>query len=188
MKKIILSVVCTCYFSIAWSQFYKSFLPSEAFSDSLTKIVKDYQKNFYAIQGKQLSSDGLVDIYNSNVSIPGAVHCVVQRYHSAEDTSASWQAIMYTGENYEEAVKIYKKTFHLLKKTKLKWADKVSVSFKGNLEIPEETLRFTSTPLTLNVNDSQYTNFFAEVELINLYEEWEVHINLHKKKTDEERY
>lgn len=171
------------------AQFYKKLLPEDAgFTDSLTSVVYNFKSNYYPIQGKQLTSQGLVHVYQSKAGMPGAAHCVIQRYHSTEDTTASWQAIMYEGESYEEAVKIYKNTYHLVKKAKIKSGEKMPVLFTGEMEAPSESVRFTVTPLKLNTADTDYENFYAEVEITSNYDGWEVHLNLHGKKKDEEKY
>jgi hypothetical protein len=171
------------------AQFYKKLQPSsDPFNDSLSKVVYDFKSNFYPIQGRQLTSQGLVDVYQSRVGMPGAAHCIIQRYHSEEDTTASWQAIMYEGESYEEAVKIYKNTYKLVKKASIKYGEKSHYSFVGEMEAPSESVRFTVTPLRLNTMDTDYKHFYAEVEITGGYEGWEVHLNLHSKKNDDEKY
>ena len=189
MKKtttLLLLFLCALQFTEA--QFYKPFKSSDAFSDSLAVIVQDFKKNFSTIEGKQLPSQGEMDVYRSKVTIPGATHCAIYRFHSVEDTTASWQAIMYEGDSYENAVKIYKNTYHQLIKSKMKWVDKSIISFMGNMEVPDDNIRFTVTQLRLNIIDIPYRSFFGEIELTNTYDGWEVHLNLHNKKNDAEKY
>lgn len=187
-KTTLLLLLFLCAHHITQAQFYKSLLPSEAFSDSLALIVQDFKKNFSGIQGSQLPPQGEMDVYRSKVGVPGALHCAIYRFHSVEDTTASWQAIMYEGDSYEAAVKAYKNTFRQLKKSRMKWVDKSIISFMGDLEEPDENVRFTITSLRLNIIDVPYRSFFGEVELTSTYEGWEVHLNLHNKKNDAERY
>ncbi|MBC7887425.1 MAG: hypothetical protein H7Z13_06005 [Ferruginibacter sp.] len=177
-----------CSFHYSKAQFYKSILPSEAFSDSLSVIVQDFKKNFATIEGMQLPSQGEMDVYRSKATIPGALHCSIYRFHSLQDTTASWQAILYEGDNYEQAVKIYKNTFRQLKKTKMKWVDKSIISFTGELEMPVENVRFAVTSLQLNIIDKPYRSFYGEIELTGSYDGWEVHLNLHNRKKDTEKY
>ena len=189
MKKtsaLLLLLVCSALFGQA--QFYKPVLPSEAFSDSLAVIVQDFKTNFATIEGRQLPSQGEMDVFSSRVGVPGALHCSILRFHSLQDTTASWQAILYEGDNYEHAVKIYKNTYRQLKKSKMKWVDKSIITFMGELEMPEENVRFTVTPLRLNIIDMPYRRFYGEIEMTNTYDGWEVHLNLHNKKRDEEKY
>ena len=170
------------------AQFSKTLHPANTFNDSLTRIVYHFKKNFYPIQGKQLTSQVMADVYQSKVGMPGAAHCIIQRYHSEEDTTASWQAIMYEGELFEEALKVYKNTVKQLKKAKIKIGENSPASFSGEMEIPDESLSFTVTPLRLDISDKDYKDFYAEVEITNNYDGWEVHLNLHNKKRDDLEY
>ena len=70
----------------------------------------------------------------------------------------------------------------------MKWVDKSTISFMGELEVPDENIRFTVTPLRLSLIDLPYRRFWGEVELTSTYDGWEVHLNLHSKKGDAEKY
>jgi len=94
---------------------------------------------------------------------------------------------MYEGDSYENAVKIYKNLFKQLKKSKMKWVDKSTISFMGEIDEPDENVRFTVTSLRLNIIDIPYRSFFGEIELTSTYDGWEVHLNLHNRKNDAER-
>ena len=128
-----------------------------------------------------------MEVYQSQVSLPGAAHCAIYRFHSKIDTTASWQAIMYDGDNYDEAVKAYKNTYRMVNKSRIKWIDKSIASFVGEMEKPAENIAFATTQLQLNVSDPRYKNFFAEIEMTSGYNGWEVHLNLHAKKDDTEQ-
>jgi hypothetical protein len=171
----------------ATAQFYKSLLPSPAFTDSLNRIVVDFNTNYYNIQGDVVSSQDEVDVYNSKSSIPGAIECLIYRFHSSQDTTASLQALMYKGEDYKEAAKIYRNTFRLVNKTKLK-VNQSSADFTGTMEEPSESLRFASSLLRTTIPNRTYKNFVAEIELVNNFMEWEVRLNLHSKRDDKEKY
>lgn len=187
-KTITLLLLLLCSIQFAKAQFFKPSQSSEAFADSLAIIVQDFKKNFSGIEGRQLPSQGEMDVFRSKATIPGSVHCSIYRFHSLQDTTASFQAIMYEGESYEEAIKVYKKTYKQLKKTKMKWVDKSVISFVGEMEEPDENIRFTSTALRLNIIDRPYRSFFGELELTSNYDGWEVHFSMHNRKNDAERY
>ncbi len=186
-KLLILSALIIFSASAGKAQFYKSILPSPAFSDSINKIVQDFRANYYGIQGEVVSEQDDVDIYQSKSSVPGAVQCFILRFHSVIDTSASLQAVMYRGDSYKEAAKIYRNTFRLVNKTRLHLST-ANGGFSGNMEEPSETVRFSSSMLRTNTNDNAYKNFIAEIEMVNNFTEWEVRLNLHNKKDDRDKY
>jgi hypothetical protein len=187
MRKTALIVAILGFIHSANAQFYKSVLPSHSFSDSLNKIVLDYKHNFNRIQNEKISSTGDADIYSSRYCVPGSIECVIYRFHSLEDTTASFQALMYRGENYKEASKIYRNIYRQVNKTRID-SREMSSGFTGKLEDPTEDIRFTSSMLRLGTYDSLYKNFVAEVEMVNNYEGWEVRLNLHYKRNDTEKY
>ncbi|MFZ1529174.1 MAG: hypothetical protein WAT19_10505 [Ferruginibacter sp.] len=188
MKKLSLTLSFFLLVYIAKAQFYKSVLPSPAFSDSLNRIVKDYCFNYHQIQGEPLEMQDQLEVYRSLASVPGAKETFIYRFHSVEDSTASWQAIMYKGESYKEAVKIYKNMFRLINKSKLHFGDDKNGSFSGSMQEPTEDLRFTSSLLRANSSNIMYKDFIANVDLLNTMEGWEVKISLNRKREDTEKY
>ena len=179
-----LFILLSCNFCKA--QFYKSVLPSPEFSSALEKIVLDFRINFSSITGSNLSNESESEIYESMVKLPGASECIIYKYHSKADTTASWQAIMYKGDDYKEALKIYENVFRLVKKTQVRWIDKSYIGFKGEMEKPTEDVRFAVSSLRFELDDDRYKNFEADVEMLSTYSGWEVHLNLQTKKPDTE--
>lgn len=187
MKKIIGICIFFLFASqVSNAQFYKSFLPSGAFSDSLSLVVGDFTHNFLQIQGDSLSSGTEMGVFNSKLGIPGSISCIIYRSNSYYDTTASWQAVMYRGKNYKEAVKIYKNTFRLVKKSRLRWLDKAGMDFTGELEEPSTDVGFAVSTLRPQFPEPVYIKFTADVELINSYDGWEVRLNLQNKRDDSE--
>lgn len=158
-----------------------------AFSQSLSTVVEHFQNNFHQIQGEMLPSDPDRDIFQSTVMVHGASKCMIYRFHSKEDSSASWQAILYSGEDFDAASKIYKQAFRQTRQTKFKIGLE-HYSFEGSLLEPTEDLRFTSSILRSTYEAGQYKNFMAEIEMINTMEGWTVQLNLHSRKSDTERF
>ncbi len=170
------------------AQFYKKVLPgSNNISSAVANITENFQNNYYNIQGEALPPDEGRDIFRSTVLIPGATEQVIYRFHSKEDTTASFQAVLYEGESFKEAAKIYKQTFRQVKSTKFNGGFE-KISFSGNMEEPTENLRFTSSQLRPDVSGGAYKNFIAEIELIYAMDGWKVQLNLHSRKNDDERY
>ena len=187
MKKPALLIISFFAIAITQAQLLKKPAPKDnPFEDSLSKVVIDFANNFKNLQSTRLPAEIDADTYLSTICLPGAVHCTIMRYHSVVDNSASWQAIMYAGESYEEAVKVYKNIFGQIKKSKIKGINNNTASFEGTIETADENVRFAVSSLRLNTADIRYTNFVADIELVNNYDGWEVHLNLYKKKKDTE--
>lgn len=161
--------------------------PPNQFSATVARVVENYQTNYGNIQGAALPSDDGRDVFQSTISLPGATQCVIYRFHSVEDTTASWQAILYSGEDFKEASRVYKNSFRQLKQAKFK-EGLTQNSLQGEMVAPTESLRFTTSILRPTVESPIYKNFIAEVEMINTLDGWTVQLNLHSRKDDDKRY
>ncbi len=150
------------------------------FSDAISKVVLDFTHNFLNIQGNKLPAEADADTYRSKACPPAAIGCRVMRYRSVQDKSASWQAAMYTGESFDEALKAYKKLFGQVKKTTVKGIE--GGTFEGTLETVDENVGFASSTLRLKTKDRHYKDMVAEVAITSTYTNWEVSINIYTKK------
>lgn len=187
MKKHLLT--CVLLFVMASAGFSQSFnlkslLPSPGFTKALETIVLDFRLDYKNIQGNIIDSLGETETYESAVRLPGTETCRVLRFHSAQDTTACWQAIVYSGDDYKQAVRAYEDMVRLVKKSNIRWVDRSIVKFKGELVSPRDDIRFTTSTLFLSLEDDRYEDFRAEIELITTHlDRWEVQLNL-SKKTD----
>lgn len=188
MQKFLLFALATMMLNVTQAQFYKKVLPGgNNISAAVASITENFQNNYRNIQGDELPPDEGREIFRSKVMIPGGSEAVIYRFHSKEDTTASFQATLYEGESFKEAAKIYKQTFRQVKGTKFN-AGIEKISFTGTMDDPTENLRFTSSQLRPDVDAGAYKNFIAEVEIINSVEGWKVQLNLHSRKDDDARY
>lgn len=190
MKKTVFSLLLTicCYAVFAQQQQPKAPSPDAAFSDVLNKVVQDYASNFIHIQGDKMPADIDADTYKSKVCMPAAVGCKVMRYRSAQDKSANWQAGFYDGESFEEAVKLYKKIYSLVKKTAVRGVATAAAGFDGRMEPIDESIGFAVSTLRLKSTNKTYKDMVAEVEIASNFTGWEVRLNIYtKKKVEEEK-
>lgn len=167
------------------AQLLKTLLPSPQFSENLNKIVADFSNNYHNIQGESIDKDQDRDAYYSLVTLPGSISTTIFRFHSLKDTTASWQATMFKGESYTEALKAYKNTSRYLNKCRVSVPGNANAGFNGKLEEPDANLTFAVSTFTLNTDAKAYKDFLAEVEMVHVnYGEWEVHLSLHNKRPD----
>lgn len=158
---------------------------SQSFSVNFEKIVLSYRSNFHNIQGEAIPSENEKLAFHSTMTLPGTLHAMINRYHSKQDTSASWLAVLYTGTEYKSALKHYKSICRQINKFRVAG---VGV-FKGDYEDPDPNLRFAGTSYKMESDDKLYANFYAEVDMVmNADEEWEVYLSLARKKDDQDMY
>lgn len=188
MRKLLtLSMALLLIQTSTQSQPVNKSLTENQFSAIIARVVENYHTNYVNIQGPALPADEDRDIFQSTIKLPGATQCVIYRFHSVEDTTAGWQAILYSGEDFKEASGIYRNTFRQLKQARFKEGITQN-SLKGELVSPRESLRFTSSILRPSIETAIYKNFIAEIEMINTLDGWTVQLNLHSRKDDDKRY
>jgi len=186
MKKQILLFLLMFLALFCNAQSGKPIKQEGAFSTALSAIIIDFKNNFSNIQSNELAGASSTNTYTSSICLPDAVHCTVERYNSEEDKSASWQALLFEGENYEDAVKAYKNVFKQVRTSTISGIDDKPVGFIGGLEKPDENIRFTVSTLRLSAINKKYKDFIASIELNNNMLGWEVTLSLYRKKPDTE--
>src|SRR5690349_24699085 len=70
--------------------------PNTGFLRAVEIVLADFPYNYNHITGDLVLSQGEFEQYASTVSLPGSLSCLVGRYHSELDSTASWQAVMYS--------------------------------------------------------------------------------------------
>lgn len=189
MKKTYTTILFSTIIAIAFAQQPSPPKPPSAdaaFSEALSKVVQDFTSNFVHIQGDKMQADVDADTYKSKVCVPGALGCKIMRYRSAQDKTANWQAGLYDGDNFEEALKLYKKVFSQVKKASVRGAATSAAGFDGKMEAVDENVGFATSTLRLKTTNKSYKDMVAEVEITSDAINWEVRLNVYTKKIIEE--
>ncbi len=74
-----------------------------AFPSAIDSVLRDFPFNLRHITGEVVLAQGEFENYASLVVVPEAQSCVVSRYHSIDDTTASWQARMFSSDDFAKA-------------------------------------------------------------------------------------
>src|ERR1700761_3482674 len=78
------------------------------FPGGIEAILRDIPSNLRHITGELLLAQGEIENYASVIGLPAAENCIITRYHSVEDSTVSWQAKMFSSDEYEKAAAQYK--------------------------------------------------------------------------------
>ncbi len=159
-----------------------------SFSKAFEQILLDYPNNFQNISGDLVLSQGEYEHYASRIALPGAKQCIVGKYHSIEDTTASWQATMPAFESFEEAAKQYRQLFRQLKTAPVTLVDGSKLYLVGDIAEIDESLDFSVSTLYFPTADLRYRHFKIELELLYSMHEWVIHLNMVRRKPDDQRW
>lgn len=157
-----------------------------SFSQSIQSVLMDFPNNFHNISGESILEQGEVEQYESKVQLPGSIACIIGRYHSVIDTTASFQAIMFKSDEYEAAAKQYRSIYRQLKASPVVMVDGSKLYLTGDFSEPDNALDFTVSTLVFPSHDRRFMNFKIDLELVYTMTEWSVNINMGKKKPDTE--
>jgi len=157
-----------------------------SFDGAIDAVLRDLPFNLRNITGELVLAQGEFENYASIVELPGAEQCIVTRWHSADDTTASWQAKMLSGEDFDQASKSYHELFRKLQGCHLTLVDGSVIYLKGDWEPAKEGSSFTTSTLKLMTGDWRYRDVKVELELVYQLADWAVHINIVTKKRDDQ--
>ncbi len=157
-----------------------------AFHSAIDSVLRDFPYNLRHITGELVLAQGEFENYASLVMVPEAQSCVVTRYHSADDTTASWQAKMFNSDDFDEANRAYQQLYRQLKTCYVKFVDGSIFYLEGQWEPAKSGASFTTSTLRLRTGDWRYKDVKVELELVYLLADWAVNINIVSKLRDDE--
>jgi hypothetical protein len=157
-----------------------------SFPAAIDAILGDFPYNLRHITGELVLAQGEFENYASMVSVPDAQSCIVTRYHSVDDTTASWQAKMFSSDDYDLAARQYQELFRKLKTCYVRLVDGSIINLEGVWEPAREGASFTTSTLRLMTGDWRYKEVKVELELVYQLADWAVNINIVSKKRDDE--
>jgi hypothetical protein len=156
------------------------------FADAIDAVLGDLPNNLRKVTGELLLAEAETENYSSLVVVPGAENCIVTRYHSVEDTTASWQAKMYSGGDFGPASQKYQQLYQQLKTCYVRLADSSIYYLEGVWEPAREGISFTTSTFKLRTNDQRFRDVKVELELVYQLADWAVNINIVTKRPDDE--
>lgn len=184
MKKITILSIAMLAMLTSFTQVNTASPAAAPFSKAMETVLHDYTGNFLHISGDLIAKEVETESYASTVQLPGAAECLVTRYHSIEDKTASWQAKMGRSEDFDAASKQYKELYNRLKSCYLKLSDGSSIYLKGEWEEPKTEKTFTVSTFRLASTDLRYRELKVDLEILYQLDQWVVNINVVSKKND----
>ena len=156
------------------------------FPAAIDAILRDFPNNLRHISGTLELAQGEFENYASLVTLPEAANCIVTRWHSVDDTTASWQAQLFSTDDFREAAERYRTVFRKLQGCYVRSVDGSVIYLTGDWEPAKEGASFTTSTLRLLTGDYRYKEVKVELELVYLLADWAVRLNIVSKRRDDE--
>ena len=151
--------------------------------NDLQKVVEDYMKDFSSLKGNVLIENPQTVEYASLLQFSGAEGNSITKYNSQKNIY-SWQAIMLTTEDFNEAVKKYKWLYSQLKVMTIK-LDDYSFSLSGDYDEPEESRKFSDCSFNLLPAAINLPRLKIEVTIQFEFPEWKVGLQVYQKERED---
>jgi hypothetical protein len=160
---------------------------SPAFKNDLQKVIDDFNNGFASIKGDVQAENPQTVEYVSQVKLSGAEECIITQYSGAKPIY-SFQAVMLTTEDFEEASKKYKALYNQLKGMTIKINRDYTYNLSGDYDAPDESKKFSSTVMRLLPSATQLPKLKVEVSMQYYFPEWKVSLLVYEReREDKER-
>jgi hypothetical protein len=116
---------------------------------ALEKVIQDYPNQFKNIKGALVASNAHEAEYKSVVTIPGSESSTVIQYTGTDKHIVSWQAVLYTSTDFDNAEKKFKALFSEITNTIVHMDGERPVILNGLYETPVENRNLTTVSFDL---------------------------------------
>jgi hypothetical protein len=187
MKKIFShAVISVSFLLIIFSASAQLRLPTvdHSISNELAKVVKDYPNHFQNIIGELIIQNPQSTDYQSTVKLKDAEECIVTEYVSAKHNHYSWQAKLFTTDDFDAAAKKFKGCFNQLQNMTVKIGQQ-AYHFSGTYESPSDEKKFATVIFESAAKDELMGKL--KVELLMEYEmlEWKIKIAVYERERED---
>lgn len=187
VKTLVLLTISFLLFSPADAQIKLPFVSNGVGSD-VKKVIEDYPNRFIHLMGEVKMLNEQSTDYYCNFKVNGAEETFVTRYSAKREGVVSWQALMMTTEDFEEAKKKFRSFYNQINNLSVSVGQKSS-RLKAEYKSPLEEMKFTSILFSLDPVDE--TAKKLKVELLLQYQapmEWKIKIQVYdREREDAER-
>ena len=160
---------------------------NNALRTDLQKIVSEYPHHFESIKGDIINQNPQTIEYASLVKPSDALECMIVKYSSGYKPIYSWQALMFSSEDFEEASIKYQWLFNQVKVLNFYYVND-QYTLKGSFEEATERRKFTNSILEPVSPPEPLKKLKVEVALLFEFPEWKVNLLVYEKeREDDER-
>ena len=150
-------------------------------STDLKKVILDLPHQFKNIIGEAIVENPQSTDYRCNLEIEGAEECFITKYSSNDKAIYSWQALMLTTENFNEAKRKFKSLFDQFNNMAI-----VSSQLKGIYEAPIEEKSFTSVIFSISPSDVSSEKLKVEIVMESEMMEWKVRVLVYNREREDD--
>jgi hypothetical protein len=150
---------------------------------SLSKVITDYVDGFASLKADTISVNPQTIEFSTKLNFQGGEQNTITQYNS-KNKIYSWQALLTTTEDFEEAAKKYKWLYNQLKVMTVKVQD-YSFTLSGEYDAPDESRKFCSSIFKLTPNASNMPKLKIEASMQFEFPEWKVNLVVYERERED---
>ena len=191
MKKSVktLSIITISFLFLSSSRAQLKFASQHSsIGNDIKKVLAEYPACFAGIRGDIILQNPQTTEYECNFKADGSEESSITIYTANKKEICSWQALMLTTGDFNEAKKKYRLLYSQLNIQPLSLGNLNSLPLKGSYDEPKEEKKFASSILSFNTSDMALKKL--KVEILLQYEpmEWKVKVLVYdREREDHER-
>ncbi len=153
----------------------------------IKKVLQDYPNQFHNLMGEVLDENPQSTDYACNFKVTGAEEVFITKYSSATKYAiTSWQALMLTTEEFDDAKKKFKSLYNQLQNLSVKMDGGLFFHLKGKYEAPTEEKKFTTVVFTVDAGGPAFKKLKVELQMIYVPMEWKVKVLIYDKEREDD--
>ena len=154
---------------------------SGSIATDVKKVIDDYPNHFDNILGEVIIQNPQSTDYRCNFKVNGAEECIITRYSGNKTPVSSWQALMLTTDNFNEAKKKFRSLYNELNNL-----SKESMHLKGVYESPAEEKRFTSVLFSFSPTIESIKRLKVELVMEAEGMDWKVKLLIYDRDREDD--
>lgn len=188
MKKTVKTLVfLTILFALPWALPAQLRLPVvSGLAADIKKVIEDYPNRFINLMGEVKVQHEQSTDYFCNFTINGAEEAFITRYSSKREGVVSWEASMYTTDDFEEAKKKYKSLFNQLNNLGVVLG-KEHFRLRGEYAAPSDDNKFNTVLFVFDPAAADVKKIRVELSLqYKAPMDWQVKILVYDKEREDD--
>lgn len=154
---------------------------SNSIATCVQKVLDDYPNQFNNIIGELIIENPQSTDYQCNFKVNGAEECTITRYSGKKTPVVSWQALMLSTDNFEDARRKFRSLY-----SELNNLHHGSMSLKGSYEAPAEEKNFTSVILSFDPLRGSMEKLRVEITMESQGMDWRVRVVVYENDSETE--
>lgn len=151
--------------------------------NNLSQVLSDYVMGFSSLKGDTISVDPQRIEFTTRLDFHGCEQNTITQFNS-RNKIYSWQAVLLTSEDFEEAAKKYKWLSNQLKVMTVKVQD-YSFTLNGDYEAPDESKKFFSSIFKLTPNAANMPKLKIEASMQFEFPEWKITLLVYERERED---